>query len=105
VDDLLTLAAATFKIAAMTLPQGVIQMSVVVYSTKSCPWCTKAKEYLTSLNVAFEAVDVGADKGAAAEIVEKTRQRGVPVTKIGERYIVGFDQSAIQSALKDEGLI
>jgi glutaredoxin-like YruB-family protein len=79
-------------------------MSVIVYSTKSCPWCVKAKEYLDSLKVAYEAVDVGVDREAAKEIVEKTKQRGVPVIKVGERYIVGFDQGKIQSALKEEGL-
>lgn len=79
-------------------------MSVIVYSTKSCPWCVKAKEYLDSLGVKYESVDVSVDKEAAAELVQKTRQRGVPVTKIGERYIVGFDQDALNSALKDEGL-
>jgi glutaredoxin-like YruB-family protein len=78
---------------------------VVVYSTNSCPWCVKAKEYLTSLNVPFLPVDVGADKEAAREVVEKTRQRGVPVVKVGERYIVGFDQDAIKSALKENNLI
>jgi glutaredoxin-like YruB-family protein len=80
-------------------------MSVVVYSTKSCPWCVKAKEYLDSLKVAYEAVDVGVNREAATEIVQKTRQRGVPVVKVGERYIVGFDQGAIQTALKEEGLV
>ena len=79
-------------------------MSVVVYSTKSCPWCVKAKEYLESLKVAYEAIDVGVDREAAKEIVDKTKQRGVPVIKVGERYIVGFDQGKIQSALKEEGL-
>ena len=79
-------------------------MSVIVYSTKSCPWCVKAKEYLDSLGVKYESIDVSVDKEAAAELVQKTRQRGVPVTKIGERYIVGFDQDALNSALKDEGL-
>ncbi|MDR3278995.1 MAG: glutathione S-transferase N-terminal domain-containing protein [Synergistaceae bacterium] len=78
---------------------------VTVYSTSSCPWCVKAKEYLSSLNVAFQAVDVGVDREAAKEVVQKTRQRGVPVVKIGERYIVGFDQDAIKSALKEEALI
>jgi glutaredoxin-like YruB-family protein len=78
---------------------------VTVYSTSSCPWCVKAKEYLSSLNIAFQAVDVGVDREAAKEIVQKTRQRGVPVVKIGERYIVGFDQEAIRSALKEEALI
>jgi glutaredoxin-like YruB-family protein len=80
-------------------------MSVVVYSTKSCPWCVKAKEYLDSLKVSYDAVDVGSDREAAKEIVEKTKQRGVPVIKVGERYIVGFDQGKIQSALKEEGLL
>jgi len=78
---------------------------VTVYSTSSCPWCVKAKEYLSSLSVDYQAVDVGVDREAAKEIVQKTRQRGVPVVKIGERYIVGFDQDAIKSALKEEALI
>jgi glutaredoxin-like YruB-family protein len=80
-------------------------MSVVVYSTKSCPWCVKAKEYLNTLKIGYESIDVGSDREAAKEIVEKTKQRGVPVIKVGERYIVGFDQGAIQSALKEEGLV
>ena len=80
-------------------------MNVIVYSTKTCPWCTKAKEYLDSINIKYDAVDVGADKEAAAELVQKTRQRGVPVIKIGERYIVGFDKDAINSELKSEGLL
>jgi glutaredoxin-like YruB-family protein len=80
-------------------------MKAVVYSTNSCPWCVRAKEYLSSLNVAYESVNVSEDREAAAEIVRKTRQQGVPVIKIGERYIVGFDQNAIDSALRDADLI
>lgn len=80
-------------------------MNVVVYSTKSCSWCVKAKEYLSSIGIQYETVDVGVDKEAAAEMVQKTRQRGVPVTKIGDRYVVGFDKDAINSALKEIGLL
>jgi len=80
-------------------------MSVIVYSTNNCPWCVKAKEYLASVGVKYESVDVSTDKEAAAEMVQKTRQRGVPVTKIGDRYIVGFDKDALNSALKEEGLL
>jgi glutaredoxin len=65
----------------------------------------KAKEFLSSLGVPFRAIDVGADREAAKEVVQKTRQRGVPVVKVGERYIVGFDQDAIKSALKEAALI
>ncbi|MDR1137398.1 MAG: NrdH-redoxin [Synergistaceae bacterium] len=87
------------------MSEGTKETGVTVFSTSSCPWCVKAKEYLSSLDVAFDAIDVGADREAAKEVVQKTRQRGVPVIKIGERYIVGFDQEAIKSALREEALI
>ncbi len=78
---------------------------VKVYSTNTCPWCDKAKQYLSSLNVQFDVVDVAADRAAAMDMVKKTRQMGVPVVQIGEKYIVGFDQPKINDALKEAGLL
>jgi glutaredoxin-like YruB-family protein len=80
-------------------------MSVKVFSTKTCPWCVKAKDYLRSLNVAFEDVDVSANREAAMEMVKATKQMGVPVIQVGEKYIVGFDQGAIDKALREAGLL
>lgn len=80
-------------------------MTVKVYSTETCPWCDKAKEYLKSLNVGFEAVNVSGDKQAAMELVKKTRQMGVPVVQVGEEYIVGYNPDAINAALKNAGLL
>jgi glutaredoxin-like YruB-family protein len=80
-------------------------MSVKVYSTPTCPWCTKVKDFLKQMNVAFEEVDVSANREAAMEMVKKTRQMGVPVTQVNERFIVGFNASEIEGALKDAGII
>jgi glutaredoxin 3 len=80
-------------------------MEVKVYSTNTCPWCDKAKEYLSSINVAYETVNVAADKAAAMELVKKTKQMGVPVIQVGEKYIVGFDKNGINDALKEAGLL
>ena len=80
-------------------------MDVKVFSTNTCPWCDKAKEYLSSLNVEYDVVNVAGDKTAAMELVKKTRQMGVPVIQIGEKYIVGFDKSGITEALKEAGLL
>lgn len=80
-------------------------MEVKVYSTKTCPWCDKAKEYLGSLNVAFETVNISEDKTAAMEMVKKTRQMGVPVIQVGEKYIVGYQPEMIKAALKEAGLL
>lgn len=80
-------------------------MTVKVYSSETCPWCDKAKEYLKSLNVEFETVNVSGDKQAAMDLVKKTRQMGVPVVQVGEEYIVGYNPDAINAALKNAGLL
>ncbi len=78
----------------------VLIMSVKVYSTTSCPWCTVAKNYLKSKNVQFEEVDVNRSRSAAMEMISKSGQRGVPVLDINGNIIIGFDQMAIDNALK-----
>ena len=74
--------------------------NVTVYSTPTCPWCVKAKEFLKEKKIEFEDKDVSADEGARNEMVEKSGQMGVPVLDIDGTVIVGFDQDAIKSALK-----
>jgi len=73
--------------------------NVKVYSTPTCPWCVKVKDYLKSKNVDFENIDVSSNREAAMDMVKKTGQMGVPVTLIGEVYIVGFDQAKIDGEL------
>jgi glutaredoxin-like YruB-family protein len=75
---------------------------IKVYSTKTCPWCAKVKEYLDGKGVAFESVDVQANREAAMEMVRKTGQMGVPVTQIGEKYIVGYNPEAIDAELANQ---
>ncbi len=73
---------------------------VKVYSTKHCPWCQRAKQFLKENGVAFKEVDVSSDEDAAREMIEKSGQMGVPVIEIDGEIIVGFDQNAIKRALK-----
>lgn len=75
-------------------------MAIKVYSTPSCPWCTVAKNYLTSKHVQFEEVDVSRNREAAMEMVQKSGQRGVPVIDINGSIIVGFDQATIDTLIK-----
>jgi glutaredoxin 3 len=75
------------------------QHRVVVFSTPTCPWCTRAKNYLRSRNVPFRDVDVSRDQAAARDLVRRTGQMGVPVVEIDGRPIVGFDQARIDSLL------
>ncbi len=75
-------------------------MAIKVYSTPSCPWCTVAKNYLSSKKIQFEEVDVSRNREAALEMVQKSGQRGVPVLDINGKIVVGFDQAAIDSLIR-----
>ncbi len=74
-------------------------MNVKVYSTPSCIWCTKLKEYLTSNNVAFEAIDISADREAAKDLAKRAGQMVVPITDIDGELIIGFDKEKIDAKL------
>lgn len=73
--------------------------SVKVYSTPTCPWCIRTKQFLKDNNIIFEDIDVGADEKAAEEMVQKSGQMGVPVLDIEGVIIVGYDLSKIRSTL------
>ncbi len=68
------------------------QASVIVYSTATCPWCDRTKEYLKTKNVPFIEKRVDEDMDAAREMVEISGQQGVPVVSTDREVIVGFDQ-------------
>ncbi|HAV92378.1 TPA: NrdH-redoxin [candidate division WOR-3 bacterium] len=75
-------------------------MAVVkVYSTPTCPWCVKAKQYFASKNIPYTDINVAVDRNAAMEMVQKSGQQGVPVIEIDGNIIVGFDQARIDSLL------
>ncbi|MFB6076157.1 MAG: glutaredoxin family protein [Candidatus Aenigmatarchaeota archaeon] len=73
---------------------------IVVYSTPSCPYCTKVKNYLNQKDVEFEDFNVASNREKAKEMIQKTGQRGVPVTEINGEIIVGFNKPAIDQALE-----
>lgn len=72
---------------------------VIVFSSPTCVWCTRAKNYLRSRGVPFREVDVSRDPIAARDLVRRTGQMGVPVIEVDGRPIVGFDQAQIDNAL------
>lgn len=72
---------------------------VLVFTTPTCPWCTRAKAYLRERQVPFREIDVAGDPAAARDLVRRTGQMGVPVVEIDGRPIVGFDRARIDQLL------
>ena len=72
---------------------------VKIYSTSTCPWCMKAKEFFKANNVKYEEDNVGTDEKARNEMFEKSGQFGVPVIDVNGTIIVGYDKEALKKAL------
>ena len=69
--------------------------NVTVYTTKVCPYCTRAKQLLKSKNVEFEEVDISNDPELRMQVVEKSGgRRTVPQIFINDKPIGGFDDMA-----------
>ena len=73
---------------------------VIVYSTKTCPWCKKTKEFMKANKVYFTTKDVGSSKKNAQEMFKKSGQQGVPVTDVNGTIITGFNEGTLKKALK-----
>ena len=73
--------------------------SVIVYSTPTCPFCVRAKQYLKDNKIQFEDIDVSENQDKAQEMIKKSGQMGVPVIEIDGQFIVGFDKEKIKESL------
>ncbi len=74
-------------------------MAIKVYSTPTCPYCDTLKEYLKEKGIDFESFDVSQDQKALDEMVDKSKQMGVPVVDINGEIVVGFDREKINQLL------
>jgi glutaredoxin 3 len=72
---------------------------VVIYSTPTCPYCKRAKDYLSRKGIPFVDRNVAQDRGAAKEMIQKSEQMGVPVITIDGEVIVGFNQTLLDRLL------
>lgn len=74
---------------------------VIIYSTPACVYCKVAKNFFKKNKIKYKEVDVSKDEKAQEEIVEKSKQLGVPVIEIDGEIFVGFDRAAIEKALNN----
>ena len=72
---------------------------VTIYSTPTCHFCHMAKDFFTDNNIAYTEFDVAADTDKRSEMIDMTGQMGVPVIKIGDDMMVGFNEPKVKELL------
>ncbi|NPA43464.1 MAG: hypothetical protein GXO27_05515 [Chlorobi bacterium] len=85
--------------ASVRRADGKPQKRVTVYTTPTCPYCNKLKQYLNKHGIRYTDINVAADQRAAQEMVRKSGQRGVPQTDINGQIVIGFDVPKISRLL------
>jgi len=75
------------------------QPRIVLYTTPSCPWCNRLKQYLKSLKMKYHDIDVSKDPKIAEDLVKRTGQTGVPQAEINGQMVVGFNKEKIDRLL------
>lgn len=73
--------------------------SILIYTTPTCIWCAKTKEFLRQHKVSYREINVAGDTKAAHEMIQKSGQMGVPVVDIDGNIIVGFDEARLKKLL------
>ncbi|MEK7655879.1 MAG: glutaredoxin family protein [Patescibacteria group bacterium] len=74
-------------------------MTIKLYTTKTCPYCKLAKDFLNEKGTSFTEIDVAEDPAAANEMVKLSGQMGVPVIDVDGKVIVGWNKAALEEAL------
>ncbi|HMA36757.1 MAG TPA: glutaredoxin family protein [Chloroflexia bacterium] len=72
---------------------------VIVYTSDTCHWCGKVKQFLTAQGVAYTERNASRDPAAAAELIARTGQDGVPVIVVGETLVLGFRRPQLEALL------
>jgi glutaredoxin 3 len=77
-------------------------MEIKVYTTPTCPWCQKVKDWLKQKNVSFEEINVIESDSARDEMIQKSGQMGVPVIDVNGEIVIGFNEAKLEEALKKD---
>lgn len=90
--------------AADSETDGTASSEVVIYSADGCRYCKQASDFLIKHEVAFIEYNISSSEESFKRF-NALKGRGVPLIFIGENRIQGWNQEALEIALKEAGLI
>ena len=72
---------------------------VIVYTSPTCTYCYIVKIFLKKNNIKFEEVDISEDVESGKRLEEKTGVETVPVTFVGDKFVIGYDKKKLKELL------
>ena len=65
---------------------------VIIYSTRICPFCVRAKNFFDKKEIPYENIMVDQNPEQLQIMMEKTKRQSVPQIFIGDYHVGGFDE-------------
>ncbi len=73
--------------------------TVTIYSTPTCHFCHAAKAFFDEHQVKYADHNVATDLEKRKEMIDMTGQMGVPVIRVEDDVVVGFDEDKLRELL------
>ena len=73
--------------------------TITIYSTPTCHFCQMTKDFLKEKGIAYSDFNVASDLEKRQEMIQLSGQMGVPVIRIENDIIVGFNKPVIDDLL------
>lgn len=79
---------------------------LMLYASRTCPWCMKTKTLLNEMGVEYQYIDIDGLQGSemeevVSELDKWNRQRTLPTLVINDsKVIIGFRESEIRKTLQ-----
>jgi glutaredoxin 3 len=68
---------------------------VVMYSTRFCPYCMRARALLEGKGVSYTDIGVDGRPELRAQMIERSGRHTVPQIWVGEQHVGGYDDIAL----------
>ncbi|MDQ1281922.1 MAG: glutaredoxin 3 [Patescibacteria group bacterium] len=81
------------------MPDTTNTKKIEIFSTTTCHFCSLAKDWFKEKGLTYTEYNVATDIDKRKEMVEMTGQLGVPVIRIGEEVLIGYNPSKMAEIL------
>lgn len=72
---------------------------ITVFTTTQCAYCVMVKKFLTSKGKDYKVINLEEEPEVRQSLFEKTGAMTVPITQIGEEFIVGWNPAKLSAAI------
>ncbi len=79
--------------------------SITIYGAEWCPPCHMMKDYLNGLKIPFEYINIDKDHEAGMAVAQKTGWSAIPIVRVGDEYLLGFERAKLDGALRAHHLM